>query len=44
MKTQKCIPAKLRNGSEIIGILDPLVKEWFFNKFTFLKQNYEQQI
>jgi ATP-dependent helicase Lhr and Lhr-like helicase len=33
MKMQKCIPAELRGASEIIGILDPLVKEWFFSKF-----------
>ena len=25
--------AKLRNQSELVGILDPLVKEWFFSNF-----------
>ena len=25
--------AEIRNEKELIGILDPLVKEWFFNKF-----------
>lgn len=25
--------AEIRNKKELIGILDPLIKEWFFNKF-----------
>ena len=29
----KYLRAELRKSSEIIGILDPLVKEWFFSKF-----------
>jgi len=28
-----CKKAELRENSELIDILDPLVKEWFFNKF-----------
>jgi len=30
---QKYSRAEIRNKQEIIGILDPLVKEWFFSKF-----------
>jgi len=33
MKEEKYNLAKLRESSEINGILDPLVKEWFFGKF-----------
>jgi len=30
----KYLRVELRKSSEIIGILDPLVKEWFFSKFS----------
>ncbi len=33
MKNEKYAFAELRKETEIINILDPLVKEWFFNKF-----------
>src|SRR3989344_4899764 len=33
IESQKYPFARLRTSSEIINILDPLVKEWFFNKF-----------
>lgn len=30
---EKYLRAEKRNSSELIGILDPLIKEWFFNRF-----------